>query len=101
MADQFRINYDEVQQVVSRFSNQAQAVQKIIDAVRGSYGPLEEGKWKGTAADAFFAEMTNVVFPSATRLQQALEEGSRAAAEVLQIGRTGEEEASAVFNRPS
>ena len=97
MFDQVEANYDQLDQVSSQFANQADAVQQMLQQVRASLSQLENGGWIGDAADAFFAEMNQVVLPATWRLQNALEEGSQATKDISQTFQQAEEEASNPF----
>lgn len=97
MFDQVEANYDQLDQVSSQFANQADAVQQMLQQVRASLSQLENGGWIGDAADAFFAEMNQVVLPATWRLQNALEEGSQATKDISQTFQQAEEDASGPF----
>ncbi len=97
MADEIRADYEQLEQIASRFASQEQAVQQMLQRVRGSMGKLENGGWIGRGAEAFFSEMDGKVLPASNRLQQALGEASHSVKEIAQTIRQAEEEASAVF----
>lgn len=97
MADEIQVNYDEMTQLANRFASQAQAISDMQRQVQMSFAKLKDGGWKGTAADAFFAEMESLIFPAEARLQQALEEAGQAARNVAQKVQQAEQEASRLF----
>lgn len=97
MSDEIRADYEQLEQIANRFASQQQAVQQMLQRVRGSMGKLENGGWIGRGSQAFFAEMNSKVLPASTRLQQALGEASRSVKEIAQTVRQAEEEASSVF----
>lgn len=97
MAEEIRADYDQLEQIASRFANQAQAVGQTIQKVQSSMGPLEDGGWIGRGADSFFAEMNGVVLPASNRLQEVLDEASRTVREIMQKMQQAEEEASSPF----
>lgn len=99
MAEEIRADYDQLEQIASRFANQSQAVSQTLQKVQGSMGPLEDGGWIGRGADSFFAEMNGVVLPATQRLLEVLDEASRTVREISQKLKTAEEEASAPFRR--
>ncbi|MBX3010465.1 MAG: WXG100 family type VII secretion target [Caldilineaceae bacterium] len=99
MSDEIRADYDQLEQIATRFSRQAQEVQQMLQQVRNSMGKLENGGWIGRGSQAFFAEMNSKVLPASNRLQQALTEASRSVKEISQTIRQAEEEASAVFRQ--
>ncbi|RME69683.1 MAG: WXG100 family type VII secretion target [Chloroflexi bacterium] len=100
MADEIRADYDQLEQVASRFANQAQEVQQMLQQVRSSMSRLRND-WIGRGSDAFFDEMEGEVLPATQRLQQALEEASRVTKDIVQIMQQAEEEASSPFRSSS
>jgi len=96
MADEVRADYDQLEQVASRFANQSQEVQQTLQQVRNRMNKLQND-WIGRGSEAFFSEMEGEVLPATNRLQQALEEASRITKEVVQIMQQAEEEASSPF----
>ncbi|MBV7336104.1 WXG100 family type VII secretion target [Chloroflexi bacterium TSY] len=97
MADEIRADYDELEQVASRFANQSQAIQQMMQKVRASMDKLIGGDWMGRGVEAFENEMTSEVLPATERLQQALDEASRITNDIVQTVRQAEEEASSRF----
>ena len=97
MSDEIRADYDRLDQVATRFANQAQATQQLIQNVRGSMDPLEQGGWVGRGSDSFFSEMNGVVLPGTERLQQALEEANRITKQIIQTVKQAEDDACSPF----
>ncbi len=99
MADEIRADYDQLQDIASRFANQAQVIQEMLQNVRNRMQPLEDGGWIGRGSDAFFSEMNDEVLPATERLQKALEEAARVTNQIMQTVRQAEEEASGLFKQ--
>lgn len=97
MSDEIRADYEELEQVSSRFATQSQAVQAMVQKVRGSMEKLENGDWIGRGSDAFFNEMNSDVLPAVERLLQALDEANRTTKDIAQTVQQAEEEASSRF----
>ncbi|NNJ09793.1 WXG100 family type VII secretion target [Chloroflexales bacterium ZM16-3] len=97
MAEEIRADYDQLEQIASRFANQSHAARHTLQQVQRSMGPLEDGGWLGRGADSFFAEMNSEVLPAAHRLHEVLEEASRTVREIVQKMKHAEEEASSRF----
>lgn len=95
-ADEIKANYDQLAQVASRFQNQSQATQEMIQSVRSSMDELKGG-WEGRGSNAFFSEMQGEVLPAVNRLRQALQEASRVTNQIVQAVKQAEDEASAPF----
>lgn len=96
MADEVRADYEQLEQVASRFANQSQAIQQMLQKVRSGMDKLETG-WIGRGSNAFFSEMQSDVLPAVQRLHDALDEGSRCTKEIIQVMQRADEEASAPF----
>lgn len=99
MSDEIRANYDQLENVASRLASQSQQIQTMLQKVKGSMSKLENGGWIGQGADAFFNEMTNVVLPATTRLQNVLQEASATTKNISQTMKQAEEEAAAPFKQ--
>lgn len=97
MADEIKADYDQLEQVASRLSSQAQVAQDVIQMVRASMEKLENGGWIGRGADAFFGEMYDEIFPACQRLVEVLNEASQATRDIVQTMQRAEDEASAPF----
>ena len=97
MADEIRADYDRLEQVATRFANQSQAIQQMLQNVRGSMDPLEQGGWVGRGSDSFFGEMNGVVLPGTERLQQALEEANRITKQIIETVKQAEDDACSPF----
>lgn len=100
MADEIQADYDQLGQVASKFTSQAQATRDMTRKVRAAMQKLEQGGWMGRGADAFFKEMNAVVLPGLQRMETALQSASQVAKEIAQKMRTAEEEAASPFKQP-
>ena len=96
MADEVRADYEQLEQVASRFANQSQEVQQMLQQVRNQMQKLQSD-WIGRGSEAFFSEMEGEVLPAVQRLQQALEEANRVTNEIVQTMQQAEDEASSPF----
>ncbi len=95
--DEIRADYDALEQVANQFASQSQAIQQMLQNVKGSMDPLIGGGWIGRGSDSFYSEMEGVVIPATQRLQQALEEANNVTKQIMQTVKQAEEEASAPF----
>lgn len=96
MADEVKADYEQLEQVASRFSNQAQVIEQLSGKIRCSMQNLQDG-WIGRGSDAFFAEMDGEVLPAIQRLQDVLHLGSEVTKVIIQTMQNADEEASAPF----
>ena len=97
MAQEIKVEYDGLEQVVSRFANQSQAVRQTIQMVMSHLDRLENGGWIGLGAESFFDEMHGQILPSTQRLQDALDEAGRVTRQVAGMYRQAEEESVPLF----
>ncbi|WP_110515943.1 WXG100 family type VII secretion target [Herpetosiphon llansteffanensis] len=93
-ADIIANKYEVVEQAGARFQKLHDQQAQMEAMVRRTYEQLRSGAWQGAAATAFFAEMTDNVFPALKRLQQTLIVGSEMATQINQIFRQAEEAAA-------
>ncbi|MCG8346231.1 MAG: WXG100 family type VII secretion target [Chloroflexales bacterium] len=97
MGDEIRADYEQLEDVASRFANQSQVIQQMLEKVRGSMSKLEDGGWIGRGSDAFFQEMNSEVLPASLRLQEVLDEASQVTRAIVQIVQQAEDEACSPF----
>lgn len=95
--DEIRADYNRLEQLANQFASQSQAIQQMLQNVRGSMDPLQSGGWIGRGSDAFFTEMQSEVLPATQRLQEALDEANRVTKQIIQTVKQAEEEASSPF----
>lgn len=96
MAEEIRADYQQMEQVAKKFAQQSQAVQQMLTKVKGSMSKLQTG-WQGKGSSAFFSEMNGKVLPASQRLQQALNEASRAVKEISNTIKQAEDDAGSPF----
>jgi WXG100 family type VII secretion target len=96
MADEVKADYEQLEEVANKFSNQSEEIQQMLQTVKNNMDKLEPD-WIGRGSEAFFSEMQSEVLPAVMRLQQALEEANRVTKEVVQTMQDAEEEASSPF----
>lgn len=90
-------NYDDLAAFAGSFTNQAQSVQHLIEQVARLEQALEGGGWTGLGAEAFFAEMGDLVFPAMHRLAGALNDARDVVGRISVVFHDAEEEASRQF----
>jgi WXG100 family type VII secretion target len=96
MADEVKADYEQLEQVANKFSNQSEEIQQMLQLVKNNMDKLEPD-WIGRGSEAFFSEMQGEILPAVARLQQALEEANRVTKEVVETMQQAEEEASSPF----
>jgi WXG100 family type VII secretion target len=97
MADEIKAHYEQLEHVATRFANQSQAIQQMLQKVNTSMDKLENGGWIGRGSDAFFHEMHGTVLPASQRLQHVLDEAGQVTRQVAQTLHAAEEEAANIF----
>lgn len=96
-SDEVKANYEELDQVASKFASQAEAAQQVLQQVLGSMDPLVNGGWIGRAANQFFSEMDSEVLPACRRLISVLHDAAQATKDISETMHRAEDEASAPF----
>ena len=96
--DEIRADYDALEQIAGQFAAQSQAIQELLQNVKGSMDPLMGGGWIGEGSDAFYSEMEGVAIPATQRLQQAMDEACNVTRQIMQTIKQAEEDASAPFS---
>ena len=96
MADEIRAEYAQLQQVATKFSQQATAISQMQSHVKRSMSALQ-GNWIGKGSEAFFREMGDEILPATARLHNALQEAGKATKQIAQILQQAEQDAAAPF----
>jgi len=99
MADEIRVNYDQLRQVAARFSTRANATQQTQQRVQRSMNQLQPA-WTGRGSQAFFAEMNGEVLPALQRLTEALRRAHDVTLQVSQVFQAAEDDAARPFRVP-
>jgi WXG100 family type VII secretion target len=92
-----QIQYDELDGMSGEFSQMSGEVEQMISKVKSCFEVLQGGGWIGRGAEAFFAEMNDMVFPALERLKNVLEESGRQTKTVIVKFREAETQASSRF----
>ncbi len=92
-------DYDELNNIANQFAQEAAGVEQLTNQIMSLIGELESGGWIGRGADAFYAEMHDLVEPGLQRLARALEDAGNATKQVVNIMSQAEHEASNLFSR--
>jgi WXG100 family type VII secretion target len=85
MSDQVQVNYEQMNEVSTRFAKQADVVQTMLQMLLGKLDPLKGGSFMGQAADAFYAEMDDVLLPAVRKLYDLLSDSNATAKDVSQV----------------
>jgi WXG100 family type VII secretion target len=96
-ASKIQANYDELAQIRDRFTQRSDQVEQIFNKINSCVDQMQNGRWTGRGANAFFQEMQDLVFPGIQQLRNALQEASRVTQQASEKMRSAEEEASTHF----
>lgn len=96
MADLLEADYDILEQVARRFSQQSDEIQQTFQNIRNHMNQLQNS-WEGRGSQAFFAEMQEEVVPAINRLHQALDDAGTITKKVAETLNQAEEEAGNSF----
>ncbi len=96
-ADVVQGNYEQLQQVATRFQRQSEQVAQMEAQMRRSMQKLESS-WEGRGSQAFAREMSGVTMPGVVRLKNALNQANTITAKIANTLKQAEEEAARLFN---
>jgi WXG100 family type VII secretion target len=91
-------DYDELANIANQFMQESAGVEQLMTQINNMVGQLEGGGWIGRGAQAFYAEMHDLVNPGMQRLVRALEDAGGATKQVSNIISQAEQEASQKFS---
>lgn len=97
MAEVIRVDYEALTKIASQFQNEAEAIQQLLQMIRGSMTPLQNGGWIGQGSDAFFNEMESDILPAVGRLTDALTQAGGVSRQISEVMQSAEEEAGSPF----
>ncbi|HID51623.1 MAG TPA: WXG100 family type VII secretion target, partial [Anaerolineae bacterium] len=97
MAEVIRVDYEALAKIAARFGQQSEAIEEMLQMVRGAMTPLQNGGWVGRGSDAFFAEMESDILPAVRRLADALSQASEVSRQIGDVLQGAEDEACSPF----
>jgi WXG100 family type VII secretion target len=95
MANQVRAEYDALQDVASKFQQEADRIDKVLSSLKNQADGLQ-GKWVGQGAQQFQQEMQNSIYPAFGRMQKAMGAASDITNKIAGIFQKGEQEAKII-----
>ena len=95
-APRIEANYEMLETVIQKFTQQGDAVEQMLQNVRNHMEDLRN-EWIGEGSEAFFNEMDDLVLPGVNRLCQALAEASQMVKDASDTMSDAEEEAANGF----
>ncbi|NUM45018.1 MAG: WXG100 family type VII secretion target [Anaerolineales bacterium] len=93
-AQLIQADYDHLTLTVRRFETQADQIHNMTQTVRQRVDALQRGGWLGQAANAFYREMDDEIFPALKRLEEALQHAQATTLQMSQVLREAEEGAA-------
>lgn len=97
MADKIQVDYEEMEQIGSKFTEMEDLVNTMLSDIRSKMEDLRANGWQGRGSDEFYNEMTGEVIPAIEKLRTALEEGNQTCKQVNQVMREAEQTARGLF----
>jgi len=98
MADRFRTEYSQLNQIANTFNQQSDAIKQMSNSIKTCVEDLRQGAWIGKGADKFYAEYDSAVAPTLQRLERALSQASSTTKKIAQISKQAETDASNCFH---
>lgn len=96
-ADVVQAQYEQLEEIARRFEAQAEAGQAMQRMLQQRVEALQGGGWIGQAANTFYTEMEDILWPGLTRCQDALLEACGLTMQTVTIMRQAETEAANGF----
>lgn len=97
MADEIRVDYDEMEQISNKFAKIEDLVETMLSDVRAKMEDLRADGWQGRGSDKFYEEMTGEVIPAVERLRDAMAEANSVTKQTVQVVREAEQNARSLF----
>ena len=72
---------EQLQQIAAMFNEEASMVEEVIQYLQSKYEPLRGGEWQGEAAEKFFAQMEDEVFPKLRKMVDYFERSAKTASD--------------------
>jgi WXG100 family type VII secretion target len=98
-APKFRANYQELQQIASRFKGESDRASQTMRSLKGNVEVLRGGDWIGQGARKFYEEMDGQVFPTVNRLIAAMAEAQKVTMQISQIAQQAEADAAKILDK--
>jgi WXG100 family type VII secretion target len=95
-ADVVQGNYEQLQQVATRFQRQSEQIGMMEAQLRRGMQKLESS-WEGRGSQAFNREMANLTLPGIVRLKNALTQAHSITAKIANTLKQAEDEAAKLF----
>jgi WXG100 family type VII secretion target len=96
-ADIVQADNQALESVANQFGQRAEAAAEMQHSLLHAVDQLRDGGWIGASADAFFAEMDELVLPAVQRLVDALEQAGQTTQQISELMSNADDEASAGF----
>ncbi|MCC6976464.1 MAG: WXG100 family type VII secretion target [Anaerolineae bacterium] len=97
VAQRIQGDYDRLQEILKVFMHHADMTVALTVQVEGLVEQLQGGAWRGVGAEAFYAEMGDLILPAMRRLEDALQFAGEKTGKIHHILREAEEEAARLF----
>jgi WXG100 family type VII secretion target len=92
-----KLNYDFLRSQSSKWRSEQQDIDNLLKQTKSQVEGLHNNQWVGDAADKFFNEMEQKVFPSLGKLVHALGQGADATKKIEDTIRQHDEETKGFF----
>jgi WXG100 family type VII secretion target len=98
MAETIQVDYEALNKIAASFGNSHEVTQQMRDAISVHIDQLRAGGWIGEGADAFYAEMDNLLLPAFKRLAETMRNAEYTTKEIISEMQSAEEEAEQSLN---
>jgi len=94
-----RVEYQALTRMSTTLSELCHDINNYYQHLKNHTEHLHNSGWRGRAADQWFHEMENVLFPKTKHLIQTLESTSQMLKRISDVYRAAERDAAGVFKR--
>ncbi|MBZ0307123.1 MAG: WXG100 family type VII secretion target [Anaerolineae bacterium] len=96
-ADIIRADYQHLDRIAAQFADEEKHIKGLLQVLHFQTNRLRRGGWVADAADEFYRDMDNRVFPSLDKLLYALGKSEATIREIARLMHLAEEEACGVM----
>lgn len=93
-----KVDYEQMQAIGKQFQSSGDEMQNLLNTTKQKVEAIRGAQWQGDAADKFFIEMEQTVFPAFQRLVDALNHSSQVSVKLTQTIQQAESESKSFFS---
>ncbi|MCB9453084.1 MAG: WXG100 family type VII secretion target [Anaerolineaceae bacterium] len=99
MADTIQVNYEELERIARHFGDMYENIRQMNTRLVEQIDHLRGGGWLGVGANAFYAEMDNLLLPATNRFMEAMRSAEYTLKEITSSMQIAEEDAGNIVDK--